>query len=410
MIIAPILPRVAVELQVAESALGTLITAYAVAVAVFALVTGPISDTLGRWRILLGGTAIMAVALVLHGLVWDFASFLGARLAAGVAGGILAGAAVAYAGDYFSQERRGWANGWVMSGLAAGQIAGIPIGTVLAAWFGFRAPFLAFALVMATTCMLIWTVLPRLPVSEDHDPLSIRTAFEGYRELLHRTEILAATVAFALMFLGTSLYIAYLPTWLESSWGVTGTAIATLFFIGGVGNVLAGPRAGDLSDTVGRKRVIIGASLGLSLAMLVTLLVTSALWAIYALFFVVMALLASRASPFQAFLADLVSDERRGSLMSLTMAVGQVGFGLGGALAGPLYVGTGYTGNVVAAAATGIILAALAWRYFPTVLPSSTADIQPSSQCVDYEQSRGTGQDALCGPLPEGGHGKDSDD
>lgn len=87
MIITPILPQVAVELHVAESALGTLITAYAVAVVVFALITGPVSDVLGRWRTLFGGTAIMTGALALHGLVQDFTTFLGARLAAGVAGG-----------------------------------------------------------------------------------------------------------------------------------------------------------------------------------------------------------------------------------------------------------------------------------------------------------------------------------
>jgi hypothetical protein len=45
----------------------------------------------------------------------------------------------------------------------------------------------------------------------------------------------------------------------------------------------------------------------------------------YLLFGVTMALFAARASPFQAMMAELVPDRQRGSLMSLSMAVGQAG-------------------------------------------------------------------------------------
>lgn len=403
MIIAPILPRVAGELAVAESTLGTLITIYAISVAVFALVSGPVSDTIGRQRMLVLGTASMTVALVLHGLIWDFGSFLGVRAIAGVAGGMLAGASVAYVGDYFPPKRRGWANGWVMSGLAVGQILGIPIGTVLAARFGFRTPFLAFAVVMAITAALVVLVLPRIPISNP-EPLSVGSAVSEYGELLHRTDVVAAVISFALMFMGISLYVAYLPTWLETSHDVTGAAIALLFFFGGIGNAIAGPRSGKFSDSVGRKRVIVATSLAVAVAMLFTLAVTTTVWAIFALFVVVMALLASRASPFQAMLTEMVPDTHRGSLMSLNMSVGQLGFGIGGALAGPLYVTTGYPGTVVVAAMTGILLVPLVWRYLPDTVESVNEDRGPQAERRKYAIPTGGGQDALCGPLPEGGH------
>ena len=132
LIIAPIIPRIAEQLAASEALLGTLITSYAVAVGVFAIIAGPISDYTGRRTILLAGTAVMTLRLALYGIAWDFASLFSVRAVAGIAGGILNGAAVAYVGDYFPEERRGWANGWVFSGFAAGQIAGIPLGTILA--------------------------------------------------------------------------------------------------------------------------------------------------------------------------------------------------------------------------------------------------------------------------------------
>ena len=156
MIIAPILPRIGEQLMINEQLLGTLITAYALMTGFLAIFTGPISDKVGRRRILLYGTAGMAVALALHGLAESYITLLLARAAAGGAGGILSGSAVSYVGDYFPYERRGWANGWIMSGIAMGQIVGIPLGILLAELFGFQAPFLSFSLLMGGAFFLIF--------------------------------------------------------------------------------------------------------------------------------------------------------------------------------------------------------------------------------------------------------------
>ncbi|MBT8403857.1 MAG: MFS transporter, partial [Gemmatimonadetes bacterium] len=124
MIIAPILPQIGDELAIGDAALGTLVSAYAIMVGLFAILSGPVSDKIGRRRILLLGTGVMTVALTAHVFVQGYASFLAVRLFAGVAGGILSGAAVSYVGDYFPYNRRGWATGWIMSGSAFGQIIG----------------------------------------------------------------------------------------------------------------------------------------------------------------------------------------------------------------------------------------------------------------------------------------------
>jgi len=107
MIIAPILPRIGDELGIADAALGTLVSAYTLMVGLFAILSGPISDKVGRRRILMLGTGTMTVALTLHAFVTSYAAFLAVRVFAGMAGGILSGAAVSYIGDYFPYHRRG---------------------------------------------------------------------------------------------------------------------------------------------------------------------------------------------------------------------------------------------------------------------------------------------------------------
>jgi predicted MFS family arabinose efflux permease len=359
MIITPILPRIGEELGIGESALGTLVSAYSIMVGIFAIFAGPVSDKIGRRRILLLGTAIMTGALLMHHVVVGYYSFLAVRVGAGCAGGILSGSAVSYIGDCFPYDRRGWATGWVMSGMAFGQIAGIPIGIVLAGSYGFKAPFYLFAGAMAATFVLIWFRVPQPDVQRAEGRLTVASAVRNYRAMLARSDIAAATLAYFTMFLGVSFFVVYLPYWLEQDLGASPNAIATLFVVGGIANVLTGPQAGKLSDRIGRKRIIIMSSIGLSLVMLLTTVLVREFWAAYVLYFVLMVLVAARISPFSALLTALVSDERRGSLMSMTIALGQIGFAVGAAAAGPLYSRLGFASNTVAAAAAVMVMAGI---------------------------------------------------
>ena len=365
MIISPILPRIGEELGIAESVLGTLVSAYSLMVGAFAIIAGPISDKIGRRRILLLGSGLMTVALLMHHFVVGYYSFLAVRVGTGLAGGILSGSAVAYVGDYFPYNRRGWATGWMMSGMAAGQIAGIPLGIVLAGAFGFRAPFYLFAAAMGMTCLLIWLRVPQPDVKRTRGPLSVGRAIRGYKKLLKQKEIASATVAYFLMFIGVSLFVVYLPYWLEEDLGVTPGAIALMFVVGGVANVLTGPQAGKLSDRVGRKRIVILSSLGLAVVMTLTTVVIRDAVTAYVLFFITMVLVAMRISPFSALLTALVSDDRRGSLMSLAVAIGQVGFAMGAAVAGPLYTRFGYLSDTVLGAVAVVAMAAVVGYLVP---------------------------------------------
>jgi predicted MFS family arabinose efflux permease len=415
MLIAPIIPQIATQLSIEEAALGTLITAYSVAVGAFALLVGPISDRVGRRPVLLAGTGLMTGALALHWFAGDFLGLFGVRLLAGVAGGVLNGAAIAYVGDYFPPERRGWANGWVISGFAAGQIAGIPIGTLLASEFGFRAPFLAFAVATLLAFGLVVVYLPAPGVTLATSKLTVRSFLGEYAALLRRREILAATLVFFLMFGGSALYTTFLPTWLQVELLVGAGAIALLFLVGGLSNAVVGPVAGSLSDSLGRKRIILVASVGIAVTMAVTPVAgaVGGFVAVAGVFVVVMALFASRASSFTTLLTELADGNQRGALMSLTVGVGQVGTGIGGALAGTAYAATGYPASAVAAGVLMAVITLLIYVYLPATGPGARRPT-PRADGSSLVDTNGDGRpdiacDALCGPTAEGGY-SDGDD
>lgn len=403
MIIAPILPRIGAELGIATSLLGMLMTAYAVAVAVFSLITGPISDHYGRRRVMLTGTALMTVSLALHVVARDFTTLLILRSMAGAAGGVLSGAAVAFVGDHAPMKRRGWANGWIMSGMAAGQIVGIPLGTLLAERFGFQSPFLVFAVVSGLAFLLIWFLIPATPRPGDRESLTLTMALSSYRELLRRGDVIATTTAFLFMFLGISLFVIYLPTWLTVDGRLSAGQIASLYVVGGLGNIFIGPQAGKTSDRIGRKPVILITSFGLAAVTIGIPLVgrglpaMAALWTIYGLFFLAMAFTASRASPFQTLLSEIVDGDQRGALISLTVAIGQVGFGLGGAVAGFFYARYGFEDNAKMSAVAVLVTVGLVWRYLRDPRAVAAGEPDPSARLQAHGE--------LCGPLPEGGYG-----
>lgn len=375
MIISPILPQIGEELGIADAVLGTLVSAYSLMVGLFAIIAGPVSDKIGRRRILMLGAGVMTLALALHNFVHDYTSFLAVRVFAGMAGGILSGAAVSYIGDYFPYNRRGWATGWIMSGAAFGQIIGIPLGIVIAGRWGFRAPFNLFAVTMAATVLLMFFRLPQPDVARTKEKLTVGKAAADYMAMLRRPEVAWAAAAFFMMFLGVSLFVVYLPTWLERELGASPGQIAMMFLVGGIANVITGPQAGKLSDRIGRKGIILLACIGLSIVMLLMVPLVTNLVVAYVLFFFTMILVAMRVSPFSALLTALVKDERRGSLMSLTVALGQVGFALGGAIAGPLFANVGYWSNTVLAAASVLTMGLIVWF----LIPEPPSEPAPSS-------------------------------
>ena len=364
-IIAPLLPRLGEELNVASSLLGWLVTSYAVFLSIFALIIGPISDKFGRRLVLLLGCGAMAVALALHAVADSFGTLLVVRALAGAAGGMLSGAAVSYVGDFFPYNRRGWANGWVMSGVAFGQIVGIPMGTLLAGAYGFKIAFLMFAATMLFATVLVWLYVPQPDIFRDKERLTLKRAIKNYGELLRRRVVVAASAVYFLMFFAIGLYLIYLPIWLETTLRVSGIEIATLFLVGGITNLIFGPIAGRVSDTVGRKPLIIISCIGFGIVMvLTTFLVTNMTWA-YVLFGCAMLMVALRISPLQSLLTALVTENRRGALLSLTVALGQIGIGIGGALAGLVYTDFGYLSNTLAGAVALLLMAVLVYCSLP---------------------------------------------
>lgn len=365
MILSPILPKLGKALHIPSQLQGTLVATYGLTMAFVALFIGPISDKVGRRRILLWGCGAMSFTLFLHVFAYDFTSIFIIRALAGACGGLLSGVAVAYVGDYFPYEHRGWANGWVMSGIAAGQVLGVPLGVALTGWFDYHAPFLMFAFPMMVAFVLSYFFVPQPNVTLNNAPISLGSIARNYYLLLHDRTILSAVMAYFLMFFSLMLFMVYLPTWITEHLGLDMQDIAKMMIFGGIANVLVGPQMGKLSDRIGRKSLIIASCLGMAVVMLGTVYWVTSLVTGCVAYFIAMVFVAMRMSPLQALMTAIVPAEKRGTLFSLTLGLGQIGSGIGSTLAGIMYKYMGYESNTMLSAFFILMMALVVWRYLP---------------------------------------------
>lgn len=365
-IVAPLLPLIQNELLNASAptdfALGFLGSAYSIALAISTLIVGPVSDRVGRRKVLVVGTALIALTLFLHGFARHYESLFLVRALAGMACGVYSGSMVAFVGDYFPYNRRGWATGWIMTGVAAGQVIGTPAAILLANTYGFQAPFVAFGGLIAIASVMAWRWFPQPNVEYDTAPLSITTVLNTYSQLLRSPGPRAGAILYILLFLSIGLFLFFFPKWLEEDIGISVQQLALLFVIGGIGMIVGTTVGGMLSDRLGRKPILILACLALAILLPFATMWVTGLMSATIFITLVLILGAMRTGPIMALLTALTTQAQRGAMMGLAVAAGQFGLGVATAVAGWLYENPGFLYNILSGTVAVLLMAVVVWR------------------------------------------------
>ena len=368
-IVAPLLPLIQDELlnqsSPSDFALGFLGTAYSIVLSISTLIIGPISDFIGRRKILIVGTALISVTLLLHGLATHYESLLIVRACTGLAAGVYSGSMVAFVGDYFPYNRRGWATGWIMTGVASGLIIGTPGGILLADTFGFQSPFMVFGILMVIACLMAWRCIPETRVTSHEESLSFTRTFNTYIRLLRTSGPVTGALVHCLIFMSIGFFIFFFPKWLEEDLGFSIQQLALLFVIGGVGIVIGTTSGGMLSDRFGRKPIIMGSSLAMVLVLPWIVYWAQGLWSITALTTLALLFGAMRTGPMMALLTAITTDSKRGTLMGLVVASGQFGLGVSTATSGWIYDHLSFEWNVIASIMVILVMVGILWKLLP---------------------------------------------
>jgi YNFM family putative membrane transporter len=367
-----LLPELSAEFDVSATSATLTLSLTTLALGAALLVAGPLSDVVGRTRLIhlsLWASAIVAVACaVAPG--WN--ALLVLRLLQGIVLAGLPAVATAYLREELHPSTHARAAGLYIGGTALGGMAGRLVAGFGADFGGWRWGFGAVA-VLALACAVIVRVL--LPASKHFDP-----APSGVRQLLHMgREAVSDRALVALYLIGGCAMGGFIAVFNIIGFRLTSDpfdlrlAAASLVYlvypVGAVSSVVAG----RLADRYGRRAVmpfgclvaIAGAVFTLAPSLVVLILgmalLTAGFFAVHGL--------ASGWVPVRAH-AEGVSSGQAASLYLFTFYLASSVFG---SLAGSAWHAAGWLGVVLLAVLLFAVTAALAlWlRRIPTLLTSS---------------------------------------
>jgi MFS transporter, Spinster family, sphingosine-1-phosphate transporter len=249
------------DLNLTDTHLGWLGTAYVLVFSAASLPAGVIGDLGSRRVVIAAGVAFWSVGTVLSGLAQDFFWLLLARSLVGLGGAAAATASAALVADYFPGERRSTAMSIFMAGLAVGGVFGILLAGQLEHRYGWRVAFITLGLpgfVLAAMVMRIKDpTRPVSPAKQGADALLrvFRELAGASRRILNTRTLVAVFAGGALISFGMNGLVGWAPTFLSREMALTPAKASVLLGTWGLASGIAGTVMGGVVADWLRNRV-----------------------------------------------------------------------------------------------------------------------------------------------------------
>ena len=267
-VIMGLLPEVAADFAVSETAAGYLISGYALSVAVGAIALTAALTRVDRKKALLGLMVLFILGNLVSALAPDYSTMMIGRVIAALCHGAFFGIGAVVAAQLVAPSKRAAAISVMFAGLTISNVLGVPLGTLLGQAAGWRSTFWAITVIGVFALIGIAALVPaRTGTDATGSPGSLLQEFRVFRTPQVWLSIAVTVLGYGGMF-GGFTYIAFTLT--EVS-GFASSAVPWLLILFGVGlfvgNILGG-RAADKN---------------LGLTLVVLLVVLTAVLAIFAL-------------------------------------------------------------------------------------------------------------------------------
>lgn len=236
-----LLPGLADSTSVSIPTAGRYISAYALGVVVGAPLIAILAAGWPRKQLLIMLIGLFAVGYTASAIAWNQPSLLVARFVAGLPHGAYYGVACLVAAALAGADRKAQAAGYVMAGLAAANVIGVPAATWLGQTFGWRSAFAVLGASGIAMMLLFWRCLPSvMQRSGSHRSSELR----GLRSPHIWLTLATASVGFGGMF---AVYSYITPTLTEVG-GFTESQVPSILMLWGLGMVAGNLIGGWLAD------------------------------------------------------------------------------------------------------------------------------------------------------------------
>ncbi len=348
-----ILPVLAAEFGVGAAHAGLTVSAVVLAIAAASAVYGPLSDVVGRRRVMAGATALLALATLACAFAPSFGALVALRALQGALVPGMTAVSVAYAGDRFG----GRDLPAVVAGVIAASVVGGLLGRVLAgavaARAGWRAPFVLFAVLTAIAAALLARGLVHAGARRAG---GLGEAWSGMLGHLRDPRLVGAYLVGGALFFGWIGIFTYLPFHLAAPpYALPTAAISSVYLVYAAG-VVSSPIAGRLTGRVAPRKLI---TIGLSVEAVGMALTAARPLPLVVLGLFILVLGTFTAQAVAPAFVNVTARTAKGGASALYLTSYYVGGTLGSVLPGLAFQRAGWSG-VIASCAAAVGLALLA--------------------------------------------------
>ncbi|MGY3778739.1 MFS transporter [Isobaculum melis] len=235
LLISPLLPTLTELYNIPSNISGWMVSAYALGYALFALISGPISDGKDKKRIMLYGFIGFAVSTLLCGFATNFTLMISFRFLAGVSASFVT--PQVWGSIPVIAPKNGIVKlmGYTSAGLAVSQLVGVPIGSYLAT-VSWQMPFFVISLVSVLVGLVIYFLLPSLNSTSQKTGNS--SFLHIYGQILKNKKALSYLVAYFMFQTGNFCVITFIGSWFTRDFSLGLSSVGTAMIGIGTGNLI----------------------------------------------------------------------------------------------------------------------------------------------------------------------------
>lgn len=240
-----VFPLIKTDLQISDTSLGLLGSAFMLSYMVSAPLFGWIGDRKNRVHLAAGGLAIWSFATMGAGFTRSYGALLAARGAVGIGEASFGTVSPGLISDYFRQEQRGRMLSYFYLAIPVGSALGYLFGGVVGQNFGWQNAFLLAGLPGLLLAIPLW----RLRDPRRGSNVAVDHTAGGYKEFMRNRSFITATLAMAAMTFALGGLAQWAPSFLNRMHGLDvakgNTIFGALTVVSGIVGTLAGGWLGD---------------------------------------------------------------------------------------------------------------------------------------------------------------------
>lgn len=336
---APLGATLKTAMSISTKEFGYLVSVYTFAAALGAVIAFFHIDKYDRRTAVIFLYTGFIAANILCALAPQYKFFMMARLFAGLFGGVLNVLIMSVIGDVIPMERRGKATGMVMAAFSAASVVGIPSGLVLADIYDdYHAPFW---LLSGLSLLVGITILLKFPSIKRH------LEYEGektppmqiLKEFAQNSNVVRALLFISVLMIAGFSVVPFISDYLVNNVGLDKEELKYVYFCGGLATVFSSILVGKLSDKFGKVKTFVVAGF-ISIVPIAAVTVLPVMQLGYVLMFNVVFFMCfgARFVPAMTLMTSCVMPHRRGSFLSISSAVQQLGSGIAVMIASAIIV------------------------------------------------------------------------